>query len=175
MIHLSDLLCLQALQAEDAELLSETAIRAYRDHYLYLWEDEGKNYLQKVFNPNFLANDLQNPNHLYWLVNWQNQAQGFLKLKLTAPLETEANALELERIYLSQALAGQGIGQKIMNFVFELAQKAQKDWVWLKVMDSSAALGFYEKVGFEKCGTYHLDLPFMKDPYRGMFIMRKKM
>jgi diamine N-acetyltransferase len=175
MIHLSDSLYLKPLQMADAKQLSETAIRAYRDHYLYLWEDEGKNYLETVFNPDFLANDLQNPNHLYWLVIWQNQAEGFLKLKLTAPLENESNALELERIYLTQALSGQGVGQKIMNFIFDLAQKAQKDWVWLKAMDSSPAIGFYEKTGFEVCGTYHLDLPFMKDQYRGMLIMRKKM
>ncbi|MCU0447650.1 MAG: GNAT family N-acetyltransferase [Microscillaceae bacterium] len=175
MIVITENLALKTLQSTPAEAqqLSEIATQAYRDHYLYLWEDEGKNYINTVFDPIFLQNDMRNSNHLYWLVYWQNRAEGFLKVKINAPLPNQSPALELERIYLTQAVAGQGIGQHLLDFVCQVAQNHQQKHVWLKVMDSSVAVRFYEKNGFVQFGTHHLDLPYLKDEYRGMYLMAK--
>lgn len=174
MIEISPNLSLQKIDYQLASTLSEVATQAYCDHYLHLWEDDGRAYIQKSFHPDNLALELNDPNNVFWLIYLDNQLVGFLKIKLTTQFENEKNALELERIYLIKAAAGRGIGQAVFRFVEELAQSRHQKVVWLKVMDSSeAAIRFYQKMGYEICGTYHLDLPFMKDELRGMYLMRK--
>jgi hypothetical protein len=50
-----------------------------------------------------------------------------------------------------------------------------KEIIWLKAMDSSDAVLFYERLGFERCGTSILDFEQMKIDFRGMIIMMKKL
>ena len=43
-------------------------------------------------------------------------------------------------------------------------------------MDSSKdAIAFYEKMGFQLCGTHYLDFEPMKKEFRGMVVMKKEL
>jgi GNAT superfamily N-acetyltransferase len=102
---------------------------------------------------------------------------GFLKLNIDQPLKDyeQYNCIELERIYLVKSATGKGFGRSVVEFCFDYARTLNKEIIWLKAMDSSDAVCFYEKLGFERCGTFFLDFEQMKIEFRGMVIMMKRL
>lgn len=169
---------LKKLRAEDALLLNEVALKAYSDHYLHLWHDEGEWYIKKSFSVENLSAELNDPNAVFYLAYYNNSPVGFLKLNIDAPLkgEEEKNCIELERIYLLKNAAGIGIGRKLINLTFGIAKDYNKAIVWLKAMDSSeGSIAFYRRMGFEISGTYRLKFSQMKKELRGMVIMKRTM
>lgn len=178
------------LSLNDVEWLSLVANRAYFDTYTHLWFDNGAWYAHRCFNVEQLKIELLDENALFYGVEDENEALGFLKINKDYPLsktacqseylelltfETEetSNALELERIYLTKKGQGRGIGRRLVQLTFDLARSYKKDIVWLKAMDTSAdAIGFYKKMGFRNCGTMRLNFEKMKSEMRGMISMR---
>ncbi len=165
------------LEAKDAVLLSEVAIKAYSDHYLHLWQDGGKWYINKCFTVEILTAELNDSNTAFYLALYDNVPVGFLKLNIDAPLHgKDKDALELERIYLNKEATGKGIGSQLMRLTIKIAEENNKELVWLKAMDTSeASIAFYEKMGFIITGTYTLPHQLMKEELRGMVIMGKSL
>lgn len=164
------------LSASDADQLADVALRAYTDHYLHLWHDDGAWYINRSFTPEVLRLELADANARFYLVRQHGQPVGFLKLNLhqPSPCHETANALELERIYLISAVTGQGVGKACMQFVIEQARELDKELIWLKAMDSSHdALAFYRAMGFEPCGTDRLPFEMMKEALRGMVVLQR--
>lgn len=157
--------------------LQDIAINAYGDHYLYLWFDGGVWYINRCFSEAALQRELANPNAAFFLIYNGDELAGFLKLNLHQPLEgyTAEEALELERIYLTRAASGKGIGRQVLRFTKDIAKRHHKHIIWLKTMDSSRAISFYEQNGFRKCGRYNLDFEQMKPRYRGMYILKSEL
>lgn len=169
---------LKKLSVSDATSLSRIALRAYDDHYLNLWFDNGDWYKSKSFTIEALAAELSNTNSLFYIVYDHNEEAGFLKLNINEALEpyTANDSMELERIYLTANASGKGIGSFLMHHVFETAKQLNKKIIWLKVMDSSTGpISFYQKKGFEICGTTQLSFELMKPELRGMYIMKKSL
>jgi diamine N-acetyltransferase len=164
------------VKPEDAFDLSKVALRAYADHYLHLWNDEGRWYMEKYFSVERLSAEINDPNAQFYIACYNQSPVGFLKLNIDAPLDGfSSNALELERIYLNKEVAGKGIGKKLVELCFDIAQEAKKHMVWLKAMDTSEGpIAFYKKMGFEVKGTHLLKHPLMKEELRGMVIMVKE-
>ena len=178
------------LTINDVEWLSEVANRAYFDTYTHLWFDNGAWYAHRCFNVEQLKMELLDKNALFYGVEDENEALGFLKININGPLSKTAcqseylelltfetvetpNALELERIYLTKNGQGRGIGRRLVALTFDLARSLNKEVVWLKAMDTSAdAIGFYEKMGFTNCGTLRLNFEKMKPEMRGMISMK---
>jgi len=174
---MSDLLKIQACTVADADKISDIAIKSYKDYYLYLWNDDGSWYINRSFQPETLKEEIKNPNARFYSLNAGAETIGFMKLNLQQPLTgtPHKNAMELERIYIVKAFAGKGYGRQAVEFCVQLAKDMNKDIVWLKSMDSSAAISFYERLGFEECGTFTLDYKLMKPTFRGMKIFMKKL
>lgn len=168
----------QPLIPADATRLSEVALRSYRQHYLHLWYDGGAWYIDRCFTVEGLRQEMANPNSAWFMVAQNGESVGFIKLNIDKPLDSDetADALELERIYLVQEVTGQGVGKAALQFVFDSARQRGKTLIWLKAMDSSTdAIAFYEKAGFIRCGTYHLDFDEMKPEFRGMVVLKKEL
>src|SRR5215831_9106915 len=87
---------LEQLFADDAQLLSEVAIKAYSDHYLSLWYDEGAWYIDKCFSVSVLEQELSDDNALFFLVYHQKSPVGFLKINTDAALDGDAKEQALE-------------------------------------------------------------------------------
>lgn len=159
----------------DLHTLQDIAINSYGDHYLYLWHDGGMWYLNRCFSDAALKKELEDTNAAFFLIyDEQEQLVGFLKLNIDKETEgyTAQEALELERIYLLKNASGKGIGREAVKFTKKYAQQLDKKVIWLKAMDSSKSVDFYEQNGFTKCGTYTLDFEAMKEEYRGMYVMK---
>lgn len=155
--------------------LQDIAINAYGDHYLYLWYDGGMWYIDKCFSDAALKKELADLNAAFFLVYIQEELVGFLKLNISKAFEggSAEESLELERIYLKKSASGKGVGRQAVAFTVDFARQRNKRIVWLKAMDSSRSVDFYEQNGFEKCGTYRLDFKAMKPEYRGMYVMQR--
>lgn len=159
----------------DLEMLSEVATRAYFDHYKHLWYDEGKWYAHKCFNISQLEYEISDINNLFFLAVFNKKPIGFLKLRPENDLtEQTGSGFEIERIYLINETTGKGIGRELIEFAVEMAIQQQKDYIWLKAMDSSKdAIRFYKSLSFQICGTSKLDFVQMKTEFLGMITMKK--
>ncbi|HEY6062146.1 MAG TPA: GNAT family N-acetyltransferase [Chitinophagaceae bacterium] len=169
---------IRKINIHEAALLSAIALKAYCDHYLHLWFDQGEWYKKRCFSKEVLEQELADPNNLFYIAYEGNEPAGFLKLRIDAVLETAPakNGLELERIYLTKASSGKGIGKQLMELSLSVANQYRKEIIWLKAMDSSIGpIAFYKHMGFEICGVCRLSFEQMKEEYRGMVIMQKEL
>jgi diamine N-acetyltransferase len=190
---------IKPVKAEQVALLAKVAREAYLDHYRPLWQDEGVWYISKVYTESQLLSELEDKNVAYFFVyNQESGAEnkqkpiGFIKLKKDYPLSIGQaglpfgngegssvaleNALYLERIYFIASATGQGLGGFCFNFIENNAHKNGNTAIWLMAMDSSTkAIRFYEKQGFEHCGTWELDFEALKQECRGMVILKKEL
>jgi diamine N-acetyltransferase len=167
---------IQELQPTDAKALSALCLRIYPQFFLYLWHDEGEWYQREKYNANQLRSEIENPNSKYYFILFENVPVGYLKINLTMtlPAYPSANGMEVERIYLLKEVQGKGLGKQLMNFAIAEAERLQKSYLFLYMMDSSAdSMKFYETMGFEKFGRKYLDFAQMKEEYRGMYSMVK--
>lgn len=168
---------IERISISEVEKLSEVATRAYFDHYRHLWYDEGEWYAHKCFNVSQLTEELTDSKNLFFFAVLDGKHVGFLKLRPENQLAgQDGNGFEVERIYLTNEATGRGVGRALMEFAIEMARQQNKDYVWLKAMDSSQnAIRFYESLGFEICGTSRLNFEQMKTEYLGMVAMRKNL
>ena len=61
------------------------------------------------------------------------------------------NAFQIQRIYISQAFQGMGLGKQLFEFALQEARDLGCDWAWLGVWETNfKAQIFYDKYGFEK-------------------------
>jgi diamine N-acetyltransferase len=166
---------IEKITISEVEKLSEVATRAYFDHYRHLWYDKGEWYAHKCFNINQLTKELSDFKNDFFFAILDEKYVGFLKFRPENQLVgQEGNGFEVERIYLTNEATGKKVGRKLMEFAIEMAIQQNKDFVWLKAMDSSQnAIRFYESLDFEICGTSRLDFEQMKTEYLGMVAMRR--
>jgi diamine N-acetyltransferase len=164
---------------ENAKWLSKVAHEAYPKPYEYLWENGDTSwYVNKCFLAEILLEELNDHNSAFYSIkDEKNVDLGFFKLNIDASLQekTAEESLELERIYLLDEATGKGVGTSVLHFIETEAKNLGKKYLWLKVMDSSEAVRFYQKNGFEICDTYTLDYERIKVEFRGMFFMKKKL
>ncbi|RFS15197.1 GNAT family N-acetyltransferase [Emticicia sp. C21] len=161
---------------EDITQLIAVAIQSYNEHYIYLWHDEGKNYIKNSFNTEQLSKEIQDPNAIFFLVLVNNAPAGFVKLNIDKAIDsyTSDEALELERIYFLKNAAGKGLGKETLLMITTFAKDRGKKLIWLKAMKGGEAQGFYQKQGFEIISETILTLPYIKEEYRGMVVMLKE-
>lgn len=168
---------IERISISEVEKLSEVATRAYFDHYRHLWYDEGEWYAHKCFNVSQLTEELTDSKNLFFFAVLDGKHVGFLKIRPENQLAgQDGNGFEVERIYLTSEATSRGVGRALMEFAIEMARQQNKDYVWLKAMDSSQnAIRFYESLGFEICGTSRLNFEQMKTEYLGMVAMGKSL
>lgn len=114
-------------------------------------------HLAHAFNLAQLSKELANPNIEFYFLFFEEKIIGYLKLNENeAQTEKMKNhCYELERIYLIKSYQGMGFGKILMQKAIEVAQSKNKKELWLGVWEENPeAIGFYQKMGFEKFGTH---------------------
>lgn len=176
MIAVAKDLHLAPIAIADHEKLSGLMFRIYPPVYQHLWKDGGAWYVGHLYAKNNLEKELGDPNSRYYFIHYRGTTVGVLRVLVHAPLPgTEnANATQLQRIYLDPAVQGKGIGKTLLQWCVDRFCRDGKATLWLEVMDTQkAAIRFYEKAGFHIAGalTFRSDLMF--ENYRGMYVMCK--
>lgn len=108
-------------------------------------------YLNTSFAKEKLLGELNNPNAEFYFAKDGEKVVGYLKVN-TGEAQTEqkdADAFEIERIYVDAAFLGKKVGQLLFNKAIEIANAKKAAYVWLGVWEENhRALAFYKKNGF---------------------------
>ena len=154
------------------EISSNTFIETFEEHNT---QEHMTAYLEKAFNIPQLVQELRNPFSQFFLVLVDGQVAGYLKINL-ADAQSENmgdDALEVERIYISNKFQKLGLGKLLMERALELAGGHGKKRIWLGVWEHNInAIAFYQKKGFVKTGAHSF---FMGDDEQIDWIMVKEL
>lgn len=135
-------------------IAKETFIETYAPHNTPESLDD---YLKSHFSAQKLSEELNHPESHFFLAEIKGETVGYLKVNLgSAQTElTDENALEIERIYVSQNHQGKKIGQALFTEAIEIAKESRVAFVWLGVWENNTnAIGFYERMNFEVFDTH---------------------
>jgi ribosomal protein S18 acetylase RimI-like enzyme len=109
-------------------------------------------YLKENLSISTLENELKNPNSLFFIIRDLDKNIGYLKLNM-GPAQTDikdANALEIERIYVIKEYQGKKAGQQLYEKTIQVAKEKMLKYIWLGVwQENPKAIKFYTKNGFE--------------------------
>ena len=114
-------------------------------------EESMKAYLATSFSTEKLTAELENPNSEFYFATQNEVVIGYLKVNFGAA-QTElqdANAVEIERIYVLQDYHGKQVGQLLFEKAMAIAKSKHCEYIWLGVWEENhRALQFYTKNGF---------------------------
>ena len=158
----------------DHKILSDLCYQIYPQTYSNWWSDGGKWYMETMYNPDKMLSELEDKNAEFYFLTLNEEPIGYLKLNHA--YRNERDSFEIERIYLNQTYAGQGLGNKLLNFGIEIARSLNRKTVYLKVMASgNGTIKFYEKNGFETIGLEILPFELLKPALRTINTMKKNL
>ncbi|XLS28076.1 GNAT family N-acetyltransferase [Flavobacteriaceae bacterium M23B6Z8] len=158
----------------DIPLMSQVGSKAYVEHYAHIWQDGPEFYLNKSFSKTVFRKEVPNATIEYYLIYFEDQPIGLLKLNLFKGLDGQPNPkmIELEKIYIIKAYSSKNVGSTTISFLKHLATYKQISYIWLSVMTTSKAMDFYVKHGFEAVSYWQLDFKNLKKGYREMLKMK---
>ena len=158
------------------EELKRVAVQSYQEHYLYLWAEPhfAQWFMDKSFSEESLSQQMKEEQVLFYLVVKNGKNAGFIKLNKNKALpgDDAAKSLELERIYLVKEVSGKGLGTAVLNKIIEYCRQQGIEVIWLKSMDSSDSVLFYQKRGFVITASEQLPYEGFKEEYRTILTMR---
>lgn len=148
----------------------------YLDAYSHLWSDKGYWYLDHAFSLPKVISDLAVQRSRYFYIHHDEEPIGILRIIIDEPFDEQdpTYQVKLNRIYLTTATQGLGLGKKVMNWVEHHYCSERPTLLWLEVMDSQKqALVFYENLGFIIREDFRLPFERMHSSLRGMHRMYK--
>lgn len=135
---------LKALQSISKQTFTETFASSNS-------KENMEKYLDEALSLEKLTEELNNPNSLFYFIEENDTPIGYLKLNMGAS-QTELNdnsALEIERIYVTQAYQGKKVGQQLYEKAIQVAKEKGVEYIWLGVWEENhKAIQFYTKNGF---------------------------
>lgn len=145
-------------EASDAELLARLSAQTFNETFAeYNTPSDMKLYLEKNCTPEILARELADHRTSFFLYESEGRTVAYTKLH-RGPVPTElkaARAVEVARLYVLKSHIGHSIGRMMMDHNMKTALTEGYDRIWLGVWEHNRkAIGFYEKLGFEKFGSH---------------------
>ena len=108
-------------------------------------------YIERKFNRKQLIAELDNAESQFFFAEIDNKVIGYLKVNSGAA-QTEqvlSCSMEIERIYVYSEFHGQKVGQLLLDLALQIAERENKQFVWLGVWKQNIrAVKFYKKNGF---------------------------
>jgi diamine N-acetyltransferase len=159
---------------EDLFILRAISYRTYKNTFEHLNSEANmKAYLTQAFNTDKLYRELTNNDSLFYFIYADGQMAGYMKInEFGAQTDIQdANALEIERIYITAEFQRAGLGRILLIKAMEIAIEKNKSYIWLGVWEKNEkALSFYRKSGFYKIGEHSFA---MGDDKQTDYVMRK--
>lgn len=139
--------------------LSEVAYHTFVDTFKGSsdWDDLVQ-YAQSAFSEATLLAELQTDTSMFYVCKDEGRIVGYMKLNV-GEAQTEYrgdDALEIQRLYLSDTVQGRGYGSQLFDRAIEEAQQRGKKKVWLGAWEENdKALQFYKYKGMVVVGEHH--------------------
>ena len=153
---------IRKIDISDLENLQKISIQTFSETFSDVNSEENmQQYLSENLSLEKLKSELENPNSIFYFAENENQILGYLKLNFgDAQTENQdAEALEIERIYVLKAYLGQNIGKILFEKALQIAEGKNCSYIWLGVWEENhRAIRFYEKNGFEIFGNHQFTL-----------------
>ncbi|MBS4064714.1 MAG: GNAT family N-acetyltransferase [Chitinophagaceae bacterium] len=142
----------------DAELIADLSRTTFYDAFA---KDNTKenmdDFMNNVFTKDALMQEVLNNEGIFILAFDGEEAVGYARMREQNKeqiLEGE-NAVEIARIYSTQAAIGKGVGPALMKACIDIALDMKRSVIWLGVWEKNQrAIAFYQKWGFEKFGEH---------------------
>ena len=143
---------IRAISINDLQSLQSISKQTFTETFASSNSKENMDkYLNEALSLEKLTEELNNPNSLFYFIEENDTPIGYLKLNMGAS-QTELNdntALEIERIYVTQAYQGKKIGQQLYEKAIQVAKEKGVEYIWLGVWEENhKAIQFYSKNGF---------------------------
>ncbi len=155
-----------------AEIGRETFVETFGDLYP---PGDLKQYLDETYSVDRMMSDLNDPEVEVRIAYSGKRMAAYCKIgpcKLPFDIGPEP-ALELHRVYVSQARQGVGVGRILLAWAIERARQRGAKNLFLGVWESNErAIALYESRGFEKVGGYRFKVG---DTLDDEFIMRLRL
>ncbi|MFK7949569.1 MAG: GNAT family N-acetyltransferase [Saprospiraceae bacterium] len=173
-ITITNRITLQPITLDDCDKLHDLMKDIYPKVYKYLWKDNGSWYINMLYNPTNIQQELNEANTVFYFVNFDGEAIGILRIlyHCVYPKFPNLKATKLHRIYLNPKVIRQGIGKALINWTKVQTEIVGDEILWLEAMNTQPnAVSFYEKMGFQ-IGS-HVILPYERllSDKRGMHQM----
>ncbi|RNC89477.1 MAG: GNAT family N-acetyltransferase [Allomuricauda sp.] len=168
----------EALTQSKVATYIEVGTRSYNAHYLHLWKDRNPtSYLATSFTQQIVQDELKDPNCANYLVRYENQNAGILKISHHQGWGnwSAKEALYLHRIYLMKSFTGKGIGKAVLDFTQTIAESLGKKVIWLEAMNNGPALHFYVQHGYTIVGKSEVDLHGILATEKAMRVLAKSL
>lgn len=148
--------------ATDTEALQRIGRQTFFETFAEANSEENmQTYLEQNFSTEKVSAELSNPDSAFYFAVLNNEVIGYLKVNY-GPAQTElhdAQALEIERIYVLKQYHGLKVGQELYEIAVQIARAADARYIWLGVWEENKrAIAFYEKNGFVIFGEHQFKL-----------------
>lgn len=113
-------------------------------------------YIEESLSEARLSEELNEKNSEFYFAQ-ADSIIGYIKINFNGAQteQHDADALEIERIYVLQEYYGQGVGQQLMDLAKSIAIGRGIERIWLGVWEENErALRFYTKNGFTAFGRH---------------------
>ncbi len=165
---------IKKINSDDIKILQEISIETFTDTFGEQNSSENlKNYLEKAFNSKKLLSEIANPFSDFYLIYFDKEPAGYLKLNdgEAQSEKMDEEALEIERIYIRKKFQRNGLGKFLLNKAIDIAKNQDKKIIWLGVWENNKnAIEFYKKSGFIQSGQHSF---YMGSEKQVDFIMKK--
>lgn len=143
---------IRAIDVKDLQVLQSLSKQTFTETFASSNTKENMDkYLEEALSLENLTEELNNPNSFFYFIEDNHTPIGYLKLNMGAS-QTELNdnsALEIERIYVTQAYQGKKVGQQLYEKAIQVAKEKGVEYIWLGVWEENhKAIQFYTKNGF---------------------------
>lgn len=134
-------------ETSDGKNLASLSIQVWLDTYA----QEGvkssyTDYIFEYFTQKEFENRIENKRYEIFVAVQGKYLLGYIMLDFASFHKTENNGFEIERLYVSRHVKGQGIGKKLLA---KMADKCGKtSWLTANVINIDA-IEFYKHLGFE--------------------------
>jgi GNAT superfamily N-acetyltransferase len=169
-------LVLEPVTESNLDTYLTVGVRSYCQHYLHLWENNDPHpYISHGLTKEVVEPELKNPNALHYVVHWENNTVGILKLVQHCGIDelSDRDTLKAEKIYLLKEYAGKGIGKAVLQFVEKKARELNKKTLWLDAMQKGNPVHFYQRNGFTIKRESEVTLPHVRPSEKAMWILTK--
>lgn len=122
-------------EVEELKAISEDTFRETFAHDNT--ESQLQAYFDTALSEEVLLDEITHEESHYFFILVDDEKAGFLKTNVGSA-QTEQhldNAFEIQRIYISQAFQGMGLGKKLFEFALQEARDLGCDWAWLGVCE----------------------------------------
>lgn len=145
-------IAIQTVTLQDINQLQFISIQTFSETFSAdNTEENMSKYLAEAFSIEKLTVELIDADAQFYFATLGGSIIGYLKTNLgIAQTELyDANALEIERIYVLKEFYGKKVGQLLYEKAIQIAKSKNAPYIWLGVWEKNArAISFYRKNGF---------------------------